>query len=141
MELEISRKQDLFLVRWLKRSIGFGYQPQRAVWGLFGLWLLGTVLYSHADARRAFVPNDKEAAEYVCAHQTPPDYYPRFNPMIFSLENALPLVRLGQGDKWQPASSATGMANVLRLMIWIQVVVGWLLATLFVAALSGLVQH
>jgi hypothetical protein len=65
-----------------------------------------------------------------------PDYYPRFQPLIFSFKNTFPLVKLGQADKWQPNPKSG-----LRWVVWIQILLGWRLATLFVAGVTGLVQH
>jgi hypothetical protein len=120
MEAELARKHDLFPVRWLKWTIGFGYRPQNAVWGLLVVWVLGALLYSYGDQRRMFVPSDKDAALYFHSRLTTPDYYPSFSPLIFSLENTFPLVKLGQAEKWMPDQSGVGLAHILRWGVWIQ---------------------
>jgi hypothetical protein len=66
------------------------------------------------------------------------------------------LVKLGQTDKWQPAARSAPafegsifrrlaqlftLRRSLRWIVWGQILLGWLLATLFVAAATGLVQH
>jgi hypothetical protein len=70
-----------------------------------------------------------------------PPHYPRFQPLMFSLETTFPLVKLGQADKWQPDPAAPGFMRILRWCIRVQILLGWLFATLFLAAVSGIVQH
>jgi hypothetical protein len=144
--------------RLLERSIGYGYQPQRALWGLAGLTALGALIYWRAHRMGTMTPTDKDAAQGAKSSPGLPGHYPRFQPFIFSLENTFPLVKLGQVDKWQPdpshepTISPDGVAlkrflarspspRVIRWFAWIQILLGWLFATLFVAAVSGIVQH
>ncbi len=47
-------------VYWLKRSIGFGYRPQRAIWGLLFLWFAGSLLCWYGDRTGAIVPTQPE---------------------------------------------------------------------------------
>jgi hypothetical protein len=133
MEKKLSASEPL---RPLKALIGYGYRPGRAVWALIVLWLLGTALCWNGDRRGIVVPTDKDVAASFAAKQVTPDYYPAFQPVAFSLENTFPLVKLGQADKWQPVSS-----SYVRWLVWLQTVFGWLSATLFVAGVSGIVQH
>ncbi len=102
--------------------------------------------------------------------QVPPNY-PRFHPFVYSLENCVPLVKLGQAEFWAPdpgvlqreraPATLTGRLlwpravwnSVLRgvnylaesptfvqLLLWIQILLGWVLATLFVAGVTGIVR-
>ena len=99
-------------------------------------------------------PTDKDAAQSVRSGRGLPPDYPRFQPIVYSLENTFPLVKLGQADKWQPdpKSEKQPLRNkrffgwicspwFLRVFIWIQILLGWLFATLFLAVVSGIVQH
>jgi hypothetical protein len=96
-------------------------------------------------------------------------HYPPFNALIYSLENCLPLVKFGQDEHWQPdphlqqrQGSPAALAGdwrsclkrivfirlptwivspaVLRWFRWIMIAAGWVLATFFVAGLSGIVE-
>jgi hypothetical protein len=53
------------------------------------------------------------------------------------------LAKLGQADKWQPDPRPTAppLARMARWALWVQVVIGWILATLFVAGISGLIRR
>ncbi len=129
----------------IKAPIGYGYDPENAIWGLLGLTGIGALIYWRAQRMGEIVPSDKDA--YAGFKSTPsalPSHYPQFQPVVFSLENTFPLVKLGQTDRWQCDPKPTrhfSRRRLLRWTIWIQIILGWLLATLFLAAVSGIVQH
>jgi hypothetical protein len=170
---------------------GYGYRPLWAAWEIMGLSALGWIIYRRSYLAGSIVPAEKDACGSFRANGMPPDYHPRFSPFVYSVENSLPLVKLGQADKWQPdprpldaspvervlptsfsrtkattvsprwrnsvlvalglkadtntrttsrmAKFATS-AKFVRLFLWIQILLGWLLATLFIAGVTGLVR-
>lgn len=149
---------DWLPFRLLERSIGYGYQSQNALWGLGGLTAIGALLYWRAHRMNAMTPTDGDAAKNVRSNRALPAHYPNFQPFIFSLENTFPLVKLGQTDKWQPDPqpefvirppgnalrrflALAPSSRFVRWFMWIQILLGWLLATLFLAAVSGIVHH
>jgi len=162
--------------RWLRvaedelsdASVGYGIYPLRAVRIECCLIGLGWIIYRRAQLRGAMVPTDKDAFAEFRATGRAPTYYPPFSPLIYALENSLPLIKFGQDDHWQPAdppglsaishSSHSGFrakfklwlfkhlrvkitsANALRWLRWIMIALGWLLATFFVAGLTGIIR-
>ena len=151
----------------LKMTIGYGHKSWRALSCLLGLIVLGLVLFGFGYLGGAMVPSDKDAYEAFEQRGEPPSYYPSFNALIYSVENAFPLVSLGVKDRWEPnpgiastmpvlrcrALQAVGgfsLRNwhpcriyaswVLRCWLWFQILAGWVLATLFVAGLAGVVK-
>jgi hypothetical protein len=68
---------------------------------------LGWIIYRRAYLAGTIVPSDKDAYNDLKSKRSLPPYYPRFAPLILSLENSLPLVKLGQADKWQPDPEAS----------------------------------
>jgi hypothetical protein len=183
------------LQRWraVEGLIGYGYRPSGAI-GISGVvTLLGWILYRRSYLAGTIVPTDKDAFEnFIPGIGTTSGYYPRFSALIFSLETSLPLVKLGQADKWgpgeakKPASAAItalpgtkaspqivpsppdndpgtasppqvveqqvelrpirGLGRVLTSnrfvtwAIWVQIFVGWFLATLIVAAVAEILK-
>ena len=153
--------------RVLKATIGYGQMSERALVWLALLAVLGGVFSSLAYMGGAVVPNDKDAYAVFEQRGYPPDYYPGFNPFVFSFEHSFPLITLGIKDHWAPPSTRADRVPVLqwrisqrlsamtvlgchpfrlntvwlfRCWLWFQVPVGWGLATLFVAGLTGLVK-
>jgi len=144
-----SRLWSLFL----KGSIGYGYRPGRAIWLIILLSALGWFVYDRSFHAGTMVPTEKDAYQGFKVGGRVPEHYPTFSPLIYSLENFLPLVKLGQGDKWQPypgsdapqpsTSFPSRFAPSPEIVLWflrIQILLGWLLATLFVAGVSGIVH-
>jgi hypothetical protein len=146
-------------VSWLLRlAIGYGYFPLRAVWFLLSLVFLGSVTYSAGYDVGAIVPSDREAYAYFEEHCNPPPYYERFHSVIYSLENSFPVVKLGTQEKWGPRQEARLASceavgtkrllnvksivspNVVRWLRWVQISCGWILTTLFVAGVTGLLR-
>jgi hypothetical protein len=148
----ISEAMEAKLTKWwqlpVKEPIGFGYEPGNAFWGLIGITGIGALIYWRAYRMGHMVPTEKGAYLKMTADpRSLPEHYPRFQSLIYSLENTFPLVKLGQTSQWQcdPGKPRPGQRQrtrtCLRWFIWMQVILGWVLATLFVAAVSGIIQH
>jgi len=127
----------------LKWTIGYGFYPWRALGWLVLLTVVGWGLFRHGYLSGAMAPTDKDAYCFFRDQGWPPDYYQRFTASVYSLENSLPFVSLGQKDHWTPDPNPRGsrpMPGFLRWFRWVQVLLGWLLATLFVVGVTGVVR-
>lgn len=153
--------QDNFARSWnfiLKYAIGYGYYPSRALLCLLGLAILGFGLFCYAYYAGSVVPTEKDAYILFKSSRRIPDYYEPFHASTFSLENSFPLVKLGQIDHWKidpsPDKSARftmrrlgisirilNLTRVLRVFSLAQIVLGWLFATMGIAAVTGLVRR
>lgn len=155
-------------VRWLQAAedvvsdatVGYGIYPERAIWWLAGLTILGWVVHRRAQIAALMAPTEKEAYAQFRDGKIPPNY-PPFNPLIYSLENCLPLVKFGQDDKWQPdphpqapTAALPGWRGKLKRHVvdriispsglrwcrWVMIGLGWVLATFFVGSLTGIIK-
>ncbi len=134
--------------RWpLSLVVGYGYYPMRALMGLAILVLLGWGVYAGAHAAGMMVPKDSQAYAYFKQNGRAPASYEPLGPLVYSLENSLPLVKLGQTDYWRPdpapERAAGGWMTSPRFLfgfLRLQVLLGWILATLFIAGVTGIVQ-
>jgi len=142
----------------LKVTIGYGYYP-----GFSLAWLLFFVLLGWPFFRRAYfagniAPSHKDAYYSFQSDHHPPLHYERFYASIYSLEKTFPLIKLGQVDLWQPnpnpsptnpvvANPPCHSANwlispeFLRWFGWCQTILGWFLATLFAAGVTGVIRN
>ncbi len=141
------------ILRW---TIGYGYYPAKALWWLATLTVLGLILFWGGYAAGSIAPTDKDAYGSFKQNSHLPPHYESFHASIYSLENALPLVKLGQVDRWQPDPNAEWVCKParwvprplcvalsptpLRWFRWAQICLGWILATLFVAGVTGIVR-
>ena len=146
-------------VLWpLNITVGNGYRPLQAFWPGLVLVLVGTYIFSYGNYHRVIVPSDKEAYSYFFSCQTkkPPPSYEDFNPFVYSLENFLPLIELGQRKSWAPRSPGVDretncllppaprqhgwLLSHMRSYLWVHTILGWFVAGMFVAGVTGLVR-
>lgn len=118
---------------WLEEA------PARILWFVGVTFVLFAGLFWYAGAKGALAPTEKDAYEAFVAGKPLKDAYPRLNPLVYTLENALPLVKLGQDDKWAPDPSfpsQTLATNYWFLMWarWVLVIWGWFQAGILGAA-------
>jgi hypothetical protein len=149
-------------------TVGYGIYPGRAVWYLGGLTALGWIVHRRAQRVGAMAPTDKDAyAEFHASNGKTPVHFQPFSPLIYSVESCVPLVKLGQDERWQPDPNPTRRVPpvaggkfgrvvdlvldfavrdwaltpvALRWFRWIMIGLGWLLATFFVAGLTGIIK-
>lgn len=144
----------------LEATIGYGYEPLRALWWIGGFVILGALLFDAGYRLRVITPTEAAAYEAFERSGDTPRHYPPFNALVYSLENFLPVVDLHQGMFWRPnprhparsraaqsrntdsdsAGSGTVTAMVLRWYLWLHILAGWILTPLLFAGLSGLIR-
>ena len=127
----------------LRLTIGYGIYPLRALGWLLLLTALGWGLFRYGYFSGAMAPTDKDAYCHFRAKGWAPNHYQRFTASVYSLENSLPFVNLDQKDHWTPdpnPQASRWVPGFLRWFRWGQVLLGWLLATLFVAGVTGVVR-
>ncbi|MGC2420511.1 MAG: hypothetical protein WA405_02560 [Candidatus Acidiferrales bacterium] len=163
MELRRRRKEDesgfdRFWSTVLRLTIGYGYYPGRALSWLLVIVLVGWPLFWHGYFAWSMTPTQEDAYYFFENRHGSPGHYERFCALTYSLEKTFPLIKLGQVDLWQPdpnppppnpatASSSNSSvpwfisAEFLRCFGWCQTVLGWILATLFAAGVTGVVRN
>jgi len=141
------------------RFIGYGYAPWRAFALSVAIILLGWFVFYLGFAHHLFSPTKDNA--YVKApngHVVPgksggPEIskdYPVFNPLVYSLESFIPLIKFDQSASWTPnANSSTEISTFhlqaptgrfLRYYLYFHIAAGWLFTSLWVGAVTGLVK-
>jgi hypothetical protein len=143
----------------LNVTIGYGYEPFRALWFIAAFVILGTCLFSWGHSAGVITPI---ASEQQAQHYKP------FNSFVYSLETFLPLVELHQARHWLPdpelrPESVTiikpltnylpfkrlagyrhqfgpNFAKHLRWYLWLHIMAGWFFASMLIAGITGLVQ-
>jgi hypothetical protein len=139
----------------LQVTIGFGYRPLRALWWIGGFVGLGTILFGWGYHARIITPTEEGAYGQFVQTGEPPPHYPVFNPLIYSLENFLPVVDLYQDKYWRPnprhavrgkiihggerLDASSIPSRMLRWYLWLHILAGWTITPLLFAGLSGLV--
>jgi hypothetical protein len=121
---------------WLEEA------PARILWSITATVLLGWIIFGYADAKRAIAPTEPEAYMAFKVNNPMPGAYPKLSPLVYTIENTVPLFKLGQDEKWAPdqSYSATNwFTNYWFLMWarWLLILLGWFQAAVLGAALLG----
>ena len=132
---------ELLWYRVFGPMIGYGYRPWRAFWIGIVIVLLGW-LFFWAGYRAEVMTPAKEGA----------DASGGFCALVYSLDVFVPLVDLRQANYCMPNANLTGEVSIsdklkltvsgkyLRYYLWFEVIAGWILTTLLVVGLTGLVR-
>lgn len=134
------------------KLIGYGYETWRAFlisWVFIGI---GSAIFWWGRRKDILLPVDDDAYSISREEEIKIKAgHPVFNPFIYSLETFVPLVKLGMGDYWLPRANRKGWisvgnkkvrvsGSVVRCYLWLHILAGWVLTTLWVASLAGLVK-
>jgi len=141
------------------RIIGYGYRPLRPFLMSVGMIVLGAILFWRGYSSAIIAPTRDSAyekqdatAETVATSRRPiADSYPRFSAVVYSLESFTPLLKLDQSSNWAPnANRGTPLhlgrvrlgttGSWLRLYLWVHIILGWVLTSLWVGSITGLVK-
>jgi hypothetical protein len=152
----------------LGATIDYGYRPFRAGIWLLVLWLIGLLLFWAGYWAQVMVPSNKDAFAEFAVHGVVPGWYEPFSSLIYAVDTALPVISFGQRDRWLPAGHPCGtpsswdpnqitcrpelkgrlgsytraaLTATLPIYRWVHLALGWFLASLFVAGITGLVKR
>jgi hypothetical protein len=140
----------------LGATIGYGYTPLRASVWLAALWLIGSLLFWAGYRERVMLPSNKDAFAKFVTTGDAPGWYEPFSPIIYTADTLLPVISFGQRDRWfpdgrlckpvdtaSPADEITcpALAATLSIYRWVHLALGWVLALLFVAGITGFVKR
>jgi hypothetical protein len=154
---DISFAQMLW--RWLlDLTIQYGHALLRPIFILFVWVFVSATIFEVSYSNKKIVPF-KELPTGAAATARP---IPEFNSLIFAVDTLLPIVDLSQKKNWtvNPLSTSgvhdpKGSADALQSVVWVwrqipdcgaaallifNTFFGWLMTTLFVAGVSGLIR-
>ncbi|TKJ33703.1 MAG: hypothetical protein CEE38_20185 [Planctomycetes bacterium B3_Pla] len=149
-----------FWYRLVGPLIGYGHRPWLAIPLALVIILFGWVCFGVGYWSGLITPPSKTA--YTTTEKLPvPDpgnpnlgistAYPVFNSLVYSIDVFVPVVDLRQARYWLPNANRghklVGIGpwplhwgGVLLFWLWIETALGWILTTLFLVGLTGLVR-
>jgi hypothetical protein len=101
--------------------------------------------YATRKIEKSHTPNFDDAELSALANcRVLPNEYTTFNPIIYSLDLILPLVNLQQDSDWSPMVLASDSwfsgRSITRLLMWFEILFGWMASLLLVTVLGNLVK-
>jgi hypothetical protein len=144
-----------FWYGWFGKLIGYGYRPQ-LVFGLsVAVMVFSGIVFEFGYEKKVIVPTEDKAFLQGALKPLPLknggrqvlEDYPKFNAAMYSIETFVPFLKMGLSEHWapnahltQPAELPKGWGRFLRYYLWGHIMVGWVLTTLWVGAITGLVK-
>ncbi|MDJ0612732.1 MAG: hypothetical protein QNJ29_03590 [Rhizobiaceae bacterium] len=146
--------------------VGYGYKPGNALLFLFGLILVGSLIYNQAARRGVITPTHplvyKEARtggsilawcaenwvyfpDENCASAMPSEYS-EFQSFVYAADVALPVINLRMENDWAPRVVYTDGTRDwfgwwVRTWEWFLIAAGWILSLLFVSAIGSSIRR
>lgn len=131
-EILIAKQEDPALLKSMSRlprlwhfilgaTIGYGYKPGKALWWIMGFLIVGSFVFNNCAEDKKFIKITSGESS-------------AFNPVTYSIDTFVPLVDLHQAKFRLPSG------ELYRLYLWIHISAGWLLTTLLIAGITGLVR-
>lgn len=140
-------------------AVGYGYKPQYALyWGVIFV-IIGMFLFDTGFDKGIMAPTknvyqvDRSVAQtinYSKLYQGPGFDKGYLNAFFYSLDVFLPVVDFNIGDNWVPTSNPLKLTQPASPEWWgrglyiyrcLHIILGWVITTLFLAALSGIVRR
>jgi hypothetical protein len=115
-------------------------QPLCVAVPIAALTALGSLVFWRAHRMRAMVPTDKDARTQFETKQPLPNTCPPFNPVVYSLENVLPVIKLGQDSAWTPNTTVRPYP-FFAIVRGILIIFGWVLAGILTYAIAQRFEH
>ena len=117
---------------WL---LGYGYRRAVAGWLLVATIVVAAVAFARLDSAGAMVPTvPADVAAQPCG-----EAYPCFHAFVYGADLVLPIIDFGQQGAWRPDSTAP-WGTLAEYLHWGLIGLGWVLASVFVAAFTSLVR-
>jgi hypothetical protein len=140
------------------RIIGYGYNPGRAFWVSVAWVLLASLVFWKArqkgwleevtekdespPADTRWTAEDVARQRESAAKPEAKHYW--LETLPFSIEKFIPIVTFGLAHRWKPKEIRGGGdirgAVFIQVFTWAHIIAGWILASLWVGALTGLAK-
>ena len=153
-----SRRRRLWM-GFLRATIRYGYEPWRALgymaFAVFFAWMIFSNAYHygvmHPSKERVYLHDCYTGQMSSCKGWSTfdrrwsrepihlPADYPEFNSFVYSVDTFLPIVDLHQENYWLPSGDKR-WGWFFRLYLWLHIAVGWLLSTVAVFGLTGIIK-
>jgi hypothetical protein len=154
LRILIQKEDDVGLARslpWWQRlwrgllryTIGHGYRPELALVWILAFIALGAFLFDLGYREGVMAPasTDVLVQEMYQKYREIPKDYPTFSAWAYSIDAFIPFLDLVLEHYWIPNADAGWGGVLLRIYLWIHISVGWILSTLFLTGVTGIIRR
>ena len=130
--------------RWILRyAVGHGYRPEWALRWILAFIAVGAFLFELGYSCEVIAPasTDVLVQEMYQKYRKIPKDYPPFSAWAYSIDAFVPFLDLVLERYWIPNADAGWFGAFLRIYLWFHIVVGWLLSSLFLTGLTGIIRR
>jgi len=127
----------------LRYTVGHGYRPEWALVWILAFIALGAFLFDLGYREGVMAPasTDVLVQEKYQKYREIPKDYPAFSAWAYSIDAFIPFLDLVLEHYWIPNADAGWAGALLRIYLWIHIGVGWILSTLFLTGLTGIIRR
>ena len=145
-------RAEWFWYRLFGPLIGYGHKPWLALPLALVIILFGSMFFKEGYSHGLVTPLSESAySKADTGARRVSEEYPVFNSFVYSIDVFIPVVDLHQVKYWLPnanrgsevvptSSAALCTGGLLLLWLWIETALGWILTTLFLVGITGLVR-
>jgi len=147
-EDDVGLAQNLhFLKRFwrgvLRYTVGHGYRPEWALWWILAFIAVGAFFFELGYRAEVMAPasTDVLVQEKYQKYREIPKDYPPFSAWAYSIDAFIPFLDLVLEHYWIPNADAGWFGAFLRIYLWFHIVVGWVLSSLFLTGVTGIIRR
>jgi len=127
----------------LRYTVGHGYRPEWALVWILAFIALGAFLFDLGYRKGVMAPasTDVLVQEMYQKYREIPKDYPTFSAWAYSIDAFVPFLDLVLEHYWIPNADAGWWGALLRIYLWIHIGVGWILSSLFLTGVTGIIRR
>jgi len=127
----------------LRYTVGHGYRPEWALVWILAFIALGAFFFDLGYREGVMAPasTDVLVQEKYQKYREIPKDYPTFSAWAYSIDAFIPFLDLVLEHYWIPNADAGWWGALLRIYLWIHIGVGWILSTLFLTGVTGIIRR
>jgi hypothetical protein len=127
----------------LRYTVGHGYRPEWALVWILAFIALGAFFFDLGYREGVMAPasTDVLVQEMYQKYREIPKDYPPFSAWAYSIDAFIPFLDLVLEHYWIPNADAGLGGVLLRIYLWIHISVGWVLSTLFLTGVTGIIRR
>jgi len=131
-------------------TIGYGYRPFRVIRWILAFIIVGWMIFGLGNHYGIMTPSKVEtylSSDVKKERKALSPDYPKFSFVIYSIDAFIPVINLHVKDYWQPNANkgdkrflSFTSGELLRIYLIVHTFAGWILTTVFLIGLTGLIK-